>query len=167
MAEPVSAIDVGDEIVHPHHGPGTVTSIETIDAGGGPMSYIVVKLLDGMTVKVPAETVDTVGLREPVTDARADEILAVLTQPAAEDPGHRVRRRRDGDKLASGRLVDCAEVVRDLTAVTTAHDKGGTYADLKMLAKAREQLAAELAVSLGISPDEAMSRVDEALSARE
>lgn len=164
MAEPDHAIDVGDEIVHPHHGPGTVTSIEKIDTGFGPMSYIVVELLDGMTVKVPADTVDTIGLREPVTEIRADEILAVLAQPAAEDPGHRVRRRRDNDKLASGRLVDCAEVVRDLTAITTAHDKGGTYADLRMLTKAREQLAAELAVALEISPDEAMHRVDEALS---
>jgi CarD family transcriptional regulator len=161
-----SAVDVGDEVVHPHHGPGTVTGTERIDVGDGPTQYLVVALPDGMTIKVPADSVEEVGLRDPVTDVRAEEVLAVLSQPPSDDPGHRVRRRRDSDKLASGRLIDCAEVVRDLTAVVDDHGKGGTHADLAMLARARDQLAAELAVALGISAGAAMARVDEALSER-
>jgi CarD family transcriptional regulator len=161
-----SAVDVGDEVVHPHHGPGTVSGTETIDVGTGPTLYLVVTLPDGMTIKVPADSVEEVGLRDPVTDIRAEEVLTVLSQPPLEDPGHRVRRRRDSDKLASGRLIDCAEVVRDLTAVVDDHGKGGTHADLAMLARAREQLAAELAVALDISADAAMARVDDALSRR-
>jgi CarD family transcriptional regulator len=167
MTEQVSTYKAGDEIVHPHHGPGTVTDAEMVDVGDGPVPYVVVSLPDGMTVKVPADSLDVVGLREPVTEVRADEILAVLEQPAAEDPGHRVRRRRDRDKLASGRLVDCAEVVRDLSAVTAAHPSGGTYADLKMLMQARQQLAAELAVALGITEDAALERIEDALPSRD
>jgi CarD family transcriptional regulator len=161
MADP--SVDIGDQVVHPHHGPGTVARVETLDVGKGPTSYVVVALQDGMTVKVPADSVNTVGLREPVTDLRADEVLAVLSEPAPEDPGHRIRRRRDTDKLSSGKLMDCAEVVRDLTAITSSHDRGGTYADLRMLSDAREQLAAELAQALGITAEEAMARIDAAL----
>jgi RNA polymerase-interacting CarD/CdnL/TRCF family regulator len=113
---------------------------------------------------VPVGSLAEVGIREPVTAERAEEVLAVLAHPAEEDPGHRVRRRRDNDKLASGRLIECAEVVRDLTAVVNAHEKGGNHADRQMLTLARDQLAAELAVVLSATPDEALARIDEALA---
>jgi CarD family transcriptional regulator len=166
MAGIDNAPDVGDEVIHPHHGPGVVIESETIDVGQGPTLYVVVELQDGMTIKAPADSLAEVGLREPVTETRADEVLAVLSEPAPEDPGHRIRRRRDTEKLASGHLIECAEVVRDLTAITEAHDKGGNYADIRMLLKAREQLAAELAVALSITQEEAGERIDEALAAR-
>lgn len=156
-------IAVGDEIVHPQHGPGTVTATETVDFGAGPMPYVVVALHDGMIVKVPTDSLGDVGLREPITEERAEEVLAVLGSEPSEDPGHRPRRRRDNDKLASGRLMDCAEVVRDLTAITSAHPKGGTTADLEMLRRAREQLAAELSVVLDVDEREALATIDEAL----
>jgi CarD family transcriptional regulator len=126
--------------------------------------YVTIEVEGGMTVKVPADSLDEVGIREPVTAERAEEVLAVLSETPREDPGHAVRRRRDTDKLGSGRLIDCAEVVRDLTAVVTRHDKGATHADRKMLDSAREQMASELAVVLETTPDEAMARIDEALT---
>jgi CarD family transcriptional regulator len=166
VGEPEIDIAVGDEVVHPHHGPGVVTATETRDLGQGPMAYVVVELADGMVVKVPADSLAEVGLREPVSEVRAEEVLAVLGGEPVDDPGYRVRRPRHQDLLASGRLIDCAEVVRDLTAVVRDHDRGGTYADHRMLDQAREQLAAELAVALGLTSEAAMAAIDEALGER-
>lgn len=160
-----ASVNVGDQVVHPHHGPGIVTSTDTVDLGAGPVPYVTMALDGGLTVKVPVASLAEVGIREPVTAARAEEILAVLTQPPEDDPGHLVRRRRDGDRLASGNLVECAEVVRDLTAVIEAHQKGGSQADRQMLTNARDQLAAELAVVLRTSVEEAQARIDGALGA--
>jgi CarD family transcriptional regulator len=158
-------VSVGDQVVHPHHGMGVVTATDTVDLGAGPVPYVTIAVDGGLTVKVPVGSLAEVGIREPVTAERAEEILAVLAQPPAEDPGHALRRRRDSDKLGSGKLAECAEVVRDLTAVVAAHDKGGAPADRSMLSNAREQLAAELAVVLGTTPEEATVRIDEALDA--
>lgn len=159
-----SRVKVGDQVVHPHHGLGIVTATADVDLGAGPVPYVTIAIDGGLTVKVPAAQLDEVGIREPVTAERAEEILAVLSQPAPEDPGHAIRRRRDAEKLASGKLIECAEVVRDLTSIIANHDKGGAHADRTMLQTAREQLAAEVAVVLGSTPDEALVRIDEALA---
>jgi len=161
-----ATINVGDTVVHPHHGVGTVTALDTVDLGAGPVPYVTISVDGGLTLKVPAATLSDHGIREPVTEKRAEEILAVLTQPAAEDPGHAVRRRRDADKLASGKLVECAEVVRDTAAVIAAHAKGGADADRNLLSNAKTQLAQELAVALGSTPEEAMARVEAQLKSR-
>jgi CarD family transcriptional regulator len=161
-----ASVTIGNQVVHPHHGPGIVTDTASVDLGAGPVPYVTIEIDGGLTVKVPTESLADVGIREPVTAERAEEILAVLAQPADEDPGHRIRRRRDADKLASGNLIECAEVVRDLTAVVTAHEKGGNHADRQMLVSARTQLAAELAVVLAATAEEARSRIDAALNAR-
>lgn len=154
---------VGDRVVHPHHGMGTVTALATVNLGAGPVAYVTIAVEGGLTLKVPAQSLADVGIREPVTAERAQEILAVLSQPAAEDPGHAIRRRRDADKLGSGRLIEAAEVVRDLAAVVAAHGKGGAHADRTMLENAKNQLAAELSVVLGITPEQTLERIESLL----
>lgn len=156
-------VSVGDQVVHPHHGVGTVTALHTMDLGKGPVAYVTIVVDGGLTLKVPAESLGDVGIREPVTAARAEVILDVLSQPPAEDPGHSLRRRRDAEKLASGALIDCAEVVRDTAAVVAAHAKGGADADRNLLSNAKAQLAAELALVLETTADEALERIDELL----
>lgn len=158
---------VGDRVVHPHHGMGTVTALDTVNLGQGPVPYVTIAVDGGLTLKVPAQSLADVGIREPVTAERAEEILAVLSQPAAEDPGHAIRRRRDAEKLSSGNLIESAEVVRDLAAVVAAHGKGGAHADRTMLENARNQLAAELSVVLGTTPEEALARIDALLPSDE
>lgn len=160
-----ASVTVGAPVVHPHHGPGVVSATDTVDLGAGPVAYVTIEIEGGLTVKVPVASLAEVGIREPVTTERAVEVLAVLAEPGEDDPGHRIRRRRDTEKLASGHLIECAEVVRDLTAITLAHEKGGNHADRQMLLTAREQLAAELAVVLDATPTEALARIDEALAA--
>lgn len=158
-------VNVGDQVVHPHHGLGVVTATSEVDLGAGPVPYVTIAIDGGMTLKVPAASLAEVGIREPVSAKRAEEILAVLSQPAPPDPGHAVRRRIDTDKLASGELVKCAEVVRDLTSIVAAQGKGGSQTDRNMLANARDQLAAEVALVLGTTPEEALERIDAALAA--
>ena len=160
-----SQVNVGDQVVHPHHGLGVVTATTAVDLGNGPVPYVTIAIDGGLTVKVPTASLADVGIREPVSVERAEEILAVLSSAPTPDPGHSIRRPRDNDKLASGHLVQCAEVVRDLTAIIRAHDKGGAHTDQTMLQNAREQLAAEVALVLGTTPDEALVRIDEALAA--
>lgn len=157
-------VNVGDQVVHPHHGLGVVTATSMVDLGEGPVPYVTIAIDGGMTLKVPAASLQDRGIREPVTVKHVEEILDVLTKQAPPDPGHAVRRRIDVEKLASGELIQCAEVVRDLTAIVAAQGKGGSQTDRNMLDSARNQLAAEVALVLGTTPEEALERIDEALA---
>lgn len=154
-------VSIGEKVVHPHHGVGVVTETHTLDLGAGPVPYVTIEIEGGLTLKVPVGSLTEIGIREPVSASRAEEVLEVLSQPPVEDPGHALRRRRDNERLASGELKQCAEVVRDLTAVIAAHGKGGADADRRLLTDAKEQLASELVVALGGTFTDALARIDE------
>ena len=56
--------DVGDNVVYPHHGAGTVVSRDTRVVLGQEREYLTIKILhNDMTVNVPTENAEKVGLR--------------------------------------------------------------------------------------------------------
>ena len=68
-----------------------------------------------LTVRVPAENVDLVGVRDVVDSAGLDRVFNVLRQPYTEEPTNWSRRYKANlEKLASGDVIKVAEVVRDL-----------------------------------------------------
>lgn len=173
MTDPGQATDTvsyaaGDPVVHRHHGPGTVVGVRTRDLGAGPVEYVDAEFDNGtapVTVSIPAASLGGAGYREPATRKKVDEAFGVLSGPAGDDPGHRVRRKRDSGKLATGDLVEAAEVVRDLHQVVASRDRPRDVprVDRAMFDDARRQLAAEFAVVLGVSEDDALARIDGAL----
>ena len=56
--------EVGDKVVYPHHGAGTVVKKEKREILGQTREYLTIKILhNDMTVNVPAENAEQVGLR--------------------------------------------------------------------------------------------------------
>ena len=56
---------VGETVVYPHHGAALIEAIETRTIKGEEKTYLVLKVQQGdLTVRVPAENVDLVGVRE-------------------------------------------------------------------------------------------------------
>jgi CarD family transcriptional regulator len=55
---------VGETVVYPHHGAALIEAIETRVIKGEEKTYLVLKVAQGdLTVRVPAENVDLVGVR--------------------------------------------------------------------------------------------------------
>ena len=115
-----------------------------------------------LTIEVPAENCDLVGVRDVV---------------GAEGPGARLRRaralRRGADelvaplqgqsgKLASGDVIKVAEVVRDLWR--RDKERGLSAGEKRMLAKARQILVSELALAEKTDEVKAESILDEVLA---
>jgi CarD family transcriptional regulator len=70
---------VGDKVVYPHHGAGTVVKKEKRTILGAEREYLTIKILhNDMTVNVPAENADKVGLRPVVDEDMVEEVLEVL-----------------------------------------------------------------------------------------
>ena len=156
--------DVGDKVVYPHHGAAVVERRELKEAFGEKKEYLVLRLAYGdLTLMVPSDNTDDVGLREVINDEEVEEVFAVLRKKDVRMPTNWSRRYKNHvEKLKSGDIYQVAEVVRNL-ALRDA-DKGLSAGEKSMFVKARQVLVSELAFALNISEDTALERLNKTLS---
>ena len=138
---------VGDTVVYPHHGAAQIQAIEMRTVKGTEKEYLVLKVSQGdLTVRVPAENAEYVGVRDVVDEAGLDKVFEGPRTEHAEEPTNWSRRyKANGEKLASGDVNKVAEVVRDLWRRDL--DRGLSAGEKRMLAKARQVLVGELALA--------------------
>ena len=156
--------DVGDKVVYPHHGAAVIEKREKIEAFGEKKEYLILRLAYGdLTLKVPADNTDEVGLREVINDEEVEEVFAVLRKKEARMPTNWSRRFKNHvEKLKSGDIYQVAEVVRNLSI--REKDKGLSAGEKRMLTKARQILVSELTFALGVDEEEAERQLDGALT---
>lgn len=156
--------DVGDKVVYPHHGAATIERREAREAFGEAREYLELRMAYGdLTLMVPVDSADEVGLR-PVIDAdEVHEVFAVLAKRDVRLPTNWSRRYKNHEeKLKSGDVYQVTEVVRNLAL--RDQDKGLSAGEKRMLAKARQILVSELIFALGVSAEEAEAKLDAALT---
>ena len=74
---------VGDKVVYPHHGAGTVVKRETREVLGEKREYLTIKILhNDMTVNVPSDNAERVGLRKVIDEQMVTKVLKALTGTA-------------------------------------------------------------------------------------
>jgi CarD family transcriptional regulator len=158
------AFKVGDTVVYPHHGAALIDAIETRTIKGRAMEYLVLRVAQGdLVVRVPAENVDLVGVRDVVGREGLEHVFEVLRQPYTEEPTNWSRRfKANSEKLASGEVIRVAEVVRDLSRRDS--DRGLSAGEKRMLHNARQILISELALAEKTNEDKAEALLDEVLA---
>jgi CarD family transcriptional regulator len=154
---------VGDTVVYPHHGAALIEAVEIRKIKGVDREYLVLRVAQGdLTVRVPADNVDLVGVRDVVNAEGLDRVFEVLRQPYTEEPTNWSRRYKANlEKLASGDVIKVAEVVRDLWR--RDRERGLSAGEKRMLAKARQILVSELALAEKTNEDKAEAILDEVL----
>jgi CarD family transcriptional regulator len=152
--------DVGDKVVYPHHGAAVIVKREEREDFGERREYLVLRLAYGdLTLKVPADNTDEVGLREVINDEEVEEVFAVLRKKEARMPANWSRRYKNHvEKLKSGDIYQVAEVVRNLSI--RDKDKGLSAGEKRMLTNARRILVSELTFAIGVSEEEAEARLN-------
>jgi len=158
------AFAVGDTVVYPNHGAAVIEDIETRTIKGEDRLYLVLRIVGqtDLVVRVPACNLDLVGVRDVVDADGLERVFAVLKTPCAEEPTNWSRRfKANLEKLHSGNVLKVAEVVRDLWR--RERDRGLSAGEKRMLAKARQNLIAELALAERIDEVEAETLLDEVL----
>ncbi|MGH3320398.1 MAG: CarD family transcriptional regulator [Streptosporangiaceae bacterium] len=155
---------VGETVVYPHHGAARIEDIETRAINGEDKAYLVLKVAQGdLTVRVPADNAEIVGVRDVVGQEGLEKVFDVLRAPHTEEPTNWSRRYKANlEKLASGDVNKVAEVVRDLWR--RDRDRGLSAGEKRMLAKARQILVSELALAEKTNEDKAETLLDEVLS---
>lgn len=143
---------IGDKIVYPMHGAGTVESIEEKEMFGESAEYYIIKMPIGdMKLMVPTDSAEEIGVREISSASIAPEVLAVLEKPRTQDTYENnwsKRYRNNVEKIKSGDILEVADVVRDLSH--RHMERGLSTAEKKMLASAKEILISELSLAQGL-----------------
>ena len=155
---------VGETVVYPHHGAALIEEIKTRTIKGEERLYLVLKVAQGdLTIEVPADNCDLVGVRDVVGQDGLDRVFEVLRAVQGEEPTNWSRRYKANlEKLASGDVIRVAEVVRDLWR--RERGRGLSAGEKRMLAKARQILVSELALAEKTDEGKAEVMLDEVLA---
>jgi CarD family transcriptional regulator len=153
---------VGDKVVYPHHGAGTVVKKEQREVLGQKREYLTI-LHNDMTVNVPSENAEKVGLRKVIDEDMVAVVLKALTGGGTQMPKNWNRRfKHNRDKMKTGDILELAEVVRNLSL--RDHEKGLSTGEKQMFVKAKKILASELMYAKTMDEEEAGAWLDEVLA---
>ena len=108
---------VGDKVAYPHHGAAVIERKEKVEAFGQSRDCFVLRIAFGdLTLKVPIDNADEVGLRAIIDRDEVDEVFALLGKPCGREPANWSRRFKNNvEKLKSGDIYQVAELVRNLS----------------------------------------------------
>ena len=132
---------VGEKVVYPHHGAGTVVKKESREVLGEKREYLTIQILhNDMTVNV----------------------VKALTGNGTTMPKNWNRRfKHNRDKMKTGDIFELAEVVRNLSL--RDRDKGLSTGEKQMFVKAKKILISELMYAKGMDEEETADWLDDVL----
>ena len=154
---------VGDKVVYPRHGAGTVVKREKRTVLGVEREYLTIKILhNDMTVNVPADNADRVGLRKVIDEQMVSKVLKALTGSGTTMPKNWNRRfKHNRDKMKTGDIYELAEAVRNLAI--RDFEKGLSTGEKQMFTRAKKILASELMYALDMEEKDAEDYLDDLL----
>jgi CarD family transcriptional regulator len=155
--------DIGDKVVHPTHGAGLVKGIKEQDLLEQYHRYYVIDLaVDDRTLMIPVSNAEEIGLRsisQQTTLSHVWDTLGAAAEILPDD--HRKRQEHIQEKLKTGEAIKVAEVIRDLSALK--REDHLTSFDTKLLERAQQFLACEVALVEGVQMSEAKRMIYETL----
>src|SRR3954462_10177190 len=116
-----------------------------------------------MTVNVPSENAEKVGLRKVIGEDMVKVVVKALTGGGTQMPKNWNRRfKQNRDKMKMGDILELAEVVRNLAL--RDHAKGLSTGEKQMYVKAKKTLASEFMYAKDMTEDEPAAWLDEVLA---
>ncbi|MCD6302984.1 MAG: hypothetical protein J7M15_05605 [Anaerolineae bacterium] len=159
--------DVGSKVVHPCYGAGEIVQIREKTIGNISHTYYIIDAVVGnMELMVPVKRADEAGLREVQPLLKLERALDECAVPPDLDDmekDYRQRKAKLGEALKSGDYHEVVEVARKLYFRSTNRVLGAT--DRTMLNRAKDLLAAELALAADTEVDWAMEQIEGRLAA--
>lgn len=152
--------NVGDKIVYPMHGAGTIDSIEEKEVLGEKKQYYIINMPGEVKVMVPTDHAESMGVRSIIDANGANKVLSILEKDETEMSDNWNKRYRDNlDKMKTGDIYQVADVVRNLSF---KQKERGTLStgEKKMLNNAKQILISELVLAEHVSQSEIEKIVD-------
>lgn len=147
--------EIGDKIVYPMHGAGTIVSVEEKEILGEKKKYYTMKMPIGeMNVMIPVETAKDIGIRSVITSEKLEEVMEILSGEKGEMSCNWNKRYRNNmERIRSGDICEVASVVRNL--ILMDREKELSTGERKMLNNAKQILLSEVALIKNLNKEEA------------
>ena len=144
-AKKIKEFKIGEVVVYPKHGVGEIVKIESMEVSSIKTKFYVVKMEQGkLTIRVPLDKQNEVGLRKISSKKIVDEVFNILKLKPKIRRIMWSRRAQEYDtKIFSGDPVKIGEVVRDLFRKNSQPEQ--SYSERQMFQIALERLAREVA----------------------
>ena len=144
MAANALSFDVGDYVVYPKHGVGRVIELQKSEIAGMALELYVLRFeKERMTLRVPTNKAESVGMRKLSSDKQMREAMVTLKgKPKVKRTMWSRRAQEYEAKINSGDLVSIAEVVRDLYRAEDQPEQ--SYSERQIFEAASSRLAREL-----------------------
>ncbi len=157
------AFKIGQKVVYPNHGIGTIEQIDTRQVDGQPNEFYLLRLCaTNSLVMVPTRNADEVGLRSPIGNDQCAHLLKLLASDFTTPPADwKDRFKEFSDRMRTGDLFSVAEVLKTLTFLS--QHKPLSFREKRMLERARYLVISELALVWGEPETRIEPRVDHAL----
>ncbi len=154
---------IGDKVVYPNQGVGTIENISTRSFGSAFEKFYLLRLgYNSMTVLVPFSNAANIGLRRVTKDREISRVLAYLANGwCSVHPDWKVRFRENTDKMQSGNLLEAAQVFKSLLQLHV--DKPLSFREKKMLERSRHMLVSEISMARNVAEIQAISMLQRAL----
>ena len=100
----------GETVIYPQHGACVVQGTKKMEFFGENQEYLILKtVINEMTLRVPLDNTDGVGVRPPVSADELEDLVSVLAKPDPRVPSNWSRRfKNHQEKLKSGDVYQVA-----------------------------------------------------------
>jgi len=153
---------VRDLAVYPAHGVGEIKAIESRVVNGEKHDFYSMKIIEnGMTIMIPTNNVESVGLRDVIQKKEVRKVYSVMQskkEANTENQTWNRRYREYMDKIKTGSLYDVAEVFRDLFLLKLTKDL--SFGERKLFDTAQILLVRELSTAKKIDEEAILTEIE-------
>jgi CarD family transcriptional regulator len=155
---------IGDKVVYPNQGVGTIEQISSRTIGSTVEQFYLLNIkASSLKVMVPFHNVDVVGLRRVVRNGEIQKIIDFMTDGECDNNADwKFRFKENSDRLRTGSLLEVASVLKGLLFL--AQEKPLSFREKKMLARCRYLLVSELAMAKNCEESDIEELLSSALS---
>ncbi|MDQ5846344.1 MAG: CarD family transcriptional regulator [Acidobacteriota bacterium] len=155
---------VGQKVVYPNHGIGTIEQIEQKQIGANSLPFYTLRLAaNNSLVLVPVSNATEVGLRSPISSGECEVLFKVLADDFSVPANDwKDRFKEFSEKMRSGDIFEAADVLKHLTYLS--HVKPLSFREQRMLERSRYLVISELAAVCRQPECNIEPRVEQALT---
>lgn len=160
MNEVIQTFSVGDQVLHPLHGAGIITSIPIRQNGDKRQAYYAMHLvLDNAELLIPVACEARIGLRSICSKQTAQEILAGNIGPLPRQSANwNCRQRENMARIRSGDIRQVAQVVVCLHLRSRRRALAGS--EKRVLECAEKILYSELMLAVSATREEVENKLE-------
>ena len=152
--------NIGDKIVYPMHGAGTIEAIEEKKVLGEMNQYYILRMsYDDLKFMFPTQGVAVESIRDVILPQEADKVIDYFNTYIEEvNTNWNKRYRENAQRIKSGNIYEVAQVTKML--MLRDKKKGLSSGERKMLISAKQILISELVLSKNTTQTDIEDRLE-------